>query len=392
MPWKAHRLMGLKLEFVERAIAGSNVSELCREFGISRQTGHKWLRRYRERGYDGLEEESRRPKTAPLATAEDVVAAILALRESHPRWGARKLVHLLRKEFADLAPSERTVVRVLKRFGRVRKRVNRRGLSLVERAPTVVAKASNDVWTIDFKGWWRVGDGQRCEPLTVRDAYSRYVLAIALLDRNDEAHVRSVLSRLFSRHGVPAAIQCDNGSPFVSVRARAGLTRLSAWWTTLGIRVVRSRVGKPQDNGAHERMHADMAAELQLAPERTRGAQQRSCDRWRQEFNHVRPHEALHGKTPAEFYRSCPTKPRPKAPVYPAAWLIRRVAKSGHICVGAQPIFISQAIAEHHVALQTLDGLLCRVWFHHVDLGTIEVAGPEQLLPPRRLASRRSVA
>jgi len=384
--------MGLKLEFVERAVAGSNISELCREFGISRQTGHKWLRRYREQGYDGLEERSRRPRTAPLATAEEVIAAILALRESHPRWGARKLVHLLRKEFAELAPSERTVVRVLKRFGRVRKRVTRRGLSLVERAPTVVAKAPNDVWTIDFKGWWLVGDGQRCEPLTVRDGYSRYVLAIALLERNDTAHVRAVLLRLFSRHGVPSAIQCDNGAPFISVRARAGLTQLSAWWTTLGIRVVRSRVGSPQDNGAHERMHADMAAELQNAPERTRAAQQRSCDRWRQEFNHVRPHEALNGKTPAEIYRSCPTKVKPKPPLYPTAWLIRRVAKSGHISVGTQTIFVSSALAEHRVALQPLHGLLWRVWFHHVDLATVELVGPEQLLPPRRLASRRGVA
>lgn len=323
--------MSLKMEFVERATAGASVSALCREYGISRQTGHKWLRRYREQGYEGLEEESRRPKSAPLATAEEVVASILALRESHPRWGARKFVHMLRKEFGEAAPSERTIVRVLKRFGKVRSRAARRGASLVERAPEVVAKAPNDVWTIDFKGWWRTVNGDRCEPLTVRDAYSRFVLATVLLERTDTAHVRMAMTRLFSKHGVPSAIQCDNGAPFISVRARAGLTKLSVWWISLGIKVVRSRVGCPQDNGAHERMHADMAADLQRAPERSKASQQRACDRWRQEFNHVRPHEALHGKTPAELYRSSPTKLKPRAPVYPAAWTVRRVSSSGHV-------------------------------------------------------------
>ena len=190
--------MSLKMEFVERATAGASVSALCREYGISRQTGHKWLRRYREQGYEGLEEESRRPKSAPLATAEEVVASILALRESHPRWGARKFVHMLRKEFGEAAPSERTIVRVLKRFGKVRSRAARRGASLVERAPEVVAKAPNDVWTIDFKGWWRTVNGDRCEPLTVRDAYSRFVLATVLLERTDTAHVRMAMTRLFS--------------------------------------------------------------------------------------------------------------------------------------------------------------------------------------------------
>jgi putative transposase len=381
--------MSLKMEFVERATAGASVSALCREYGISRQTGHKWLRRYREQGYEGLEEESRRPKSAPLATAEEVVASILALRESHPRWGARKFVHLLRKEFGEAAPSERTIVRVLKRFGKVRSRAARRGASLVERAPEVVAKAPNDVWTIDFKGWWRTVNGDRCEPLTVRDAYSRFVLATVLLERTDTAHVRAVMTRLFSKHGVPSAIQCDNGAPFISVRARAGLTKLSVWWISLGIKVVRSRVGCPQDNGAHERMHADMAADLQRAPERSKASQQRACDRWRQEFNHVRPHEALQGKTPAELYRSSPTKLKPRAPVYPAAWTVRRVSSSGHVGL----YFVSSALAGQTIALEPLDALRWRVWFHLVSLDTIEFAADDlPLSPSRRLAYPRRVA
>ena len=385
--------MGLKIEFVEQALSeGSNVSALCREYGISRQTAHKWRKRFEEGGYEALEERSRRPRSTPLATAEDIVARIVELRDKHPRWGARKLVHLLAKEFGDSAPSERTIVRVLKRFGRVHRRRARHGLSIVERAPEVVAAAPNDVWTIDFKGWWRTIDGQRCEPLTVRDAYSRFVLATSLLERADEKHVRQVLLSLFSKHGVPSSIQCDNGSPFISTKARAGLTKLSVWWTSLGIRVVRSRVGCPQDNGAHERMHADMAADLQRHPQRSRGEQQRACDRWRQEFNHVRPHEALQGKTPADLYRSRPERVKPRAAAYPGAWLVRPVSKSGHISVDAQPVFISAALANQVVALQPVDSFKWRVWFHQVDLDLIELAPREQPLPRRRLASRTRAA
>lgn len=375
MPWKAHRVMALKIEFVDRARApGANVSALCREFGISRQTGHKWLRRFDEKGYDGLEEESRRPRSTPLASGEEVVAAILALRDAHPRWGARKLVHLLRKELGEAAPSERTIARVLARFERVRRRVARRGLSLIDRAPEVVASAPNDVWTIDFKGWWYAADGARCEPLTVRDAFSRYVLATVILPRTDVEHVRAVLQRLFTKHGIPKAIQCDNGAPFISVKSRAGLTRLSVWWVSLGIRVVRSRVGCPQDNGAHERMHADMAADLERTPELSRSRQQRSCDRWRQEFNHVRPHEALKGKTPSDVYRGSPSKLRLRVSHYPSSWLIRRVAASGHVLVDGTHYFVSSALGGQCVALEPVGALRWRVWFHDVDLDTIELA------------------
>src|SRR5215475_7595506 len=292
MPWKEHRVMSSKIAFVDEAKKpNANIAELCRVHGISRQTGYKWLKRFRSRGYAGLEEASRRPKSTPLATGEEIVAALLTARVKRPRWGPRKLARILRREFGDATPSERTVARILERFGQVRHRRQRRGLSVVERAPQVSAQASNDVWTIDFKGWWRATDGGRCDPLTVRDAYSRFVLAIALLPRASGDEVRRVLARLFRRYGIPKAIQCDNGSPFVSTRSLAGLTKLSAWWISLGIRIVRSRPGCPQDNGGHERMHRDLRADVQLTPGASLAAEQRACDRWRQEFNHVRPHE-----------------------------------------------------------------------------------------------------
>src|SRR5215470_709963 len=383
MPWKEHRVMSSKISFVEQASrAGANIAELCRAHGISRQTGHKWLKRFRARGYEGLEDHSRRPRSSPLATGEEVVAALLAARVARPRWGPRKLAGVLRRQFGAATPSERTINRVLERFGQVRHRRRRRGLSVVERAPQVTASASNDVWTIDFKGWWRATDGTRCEPLTVRDAYSRFVLALVLLPRARGPEVQAVMTRLFRRHGVPKAIQCDNGSPFICTRSPAGLTKLSAWWVSLGIRIVRSRPGCPQDNGGHERMHLDIAGELQAVPEATVALQQRACDRWRQEFNHVRPHDALKGKTPSDVYRPSRSHLTIRPPVYPPGWLVRKVTHNGQFGDTKDGQFLSTAVAGYFVGLQPLGGLRHRAWFYDVDLGELE------LTPSMRVLSR----
>jgi transposase InsO family protein len=387
--------MSLKLEFIERAKAqDANISALCREFGITRQTGHKWIKRFEEQGYDGLDDRSRRPKSSPLALGEEVVLAVLEAREAHPRWGAKKLVVLLQRRFGEQAPGERTIARILDRFGKLRKRGTSRRVSVVDSAPAVDVQASNDVWTVDFKGWWHTTDGRRCEPLTIRDAYSRYVLAVRLLDSTKGAAVRKVFEQLFQRFGLPKAIQCDNGSPFVSVASRGGLTRLSAWWVSLGIQLVRSRPGCPQDNGAHERMHADMSGDLQASPADSRLKQQRACDRWRKQFNEVRPHEALQQRVPADFYVASPRRPRPRLTVYPPGWIIRLVNPSGGIRVSGETYRVSAGLAGHHIGLQPLDGLRCRVWFHQMDLGELEIIpsdlpsrGPLRSSPHRQRAA-----
>jgi transposase InsO family protein len=375
MPWKEHRVMSLKVEFVHRAKSGTaTISELCREYGISRQTGHKWLKRFEADGYDGLEEQSRRPKTTPLGTAEEIVASILEAREAHPRWGPHKLSALLRRKYGPNTPSERTVARVLTRFDKVRHRQRRRGLLHVRtQAPSVEVKAPNDLWTVDFKGWWRAGNRQRCEPLTVRDAFSRFVLAIEVLPGTGCAPVRTIFERLFRRYGLPKAVQCDNGSPFVAATARAGLSSLSAWWVSLGIELVRSRPGCPQDNGAHERMHADMAAEIEAEPSASRALQQRACTKWRQQFNHVRPHDALDGKTPAEVYKRSERAMRVRSALYPAGWLTRVVNPNGCLCVHSDHYFVSASLGGHHVGLERVNALQMRVWFYELDLGIIEI-------------------
>jgi putative transposase len=372
MPWKEHRKMSLKIEFVERVAGGEKIAPLSREFGITRATGHKWWRRYREQGHAGLEEQSRRPKSTPLATAEELVIATLQVREAHPRWGPRKLYTLLRRRFGETTPSVRTIARILKRSNLVRERRKRAAISVIELAPTLKAAAPNDVWTVDFKGWWRVLDGSRCEPLTVRDAASRFVLALVATRPTSEA-ARNVFERLFHRYGVPAAIQCDNGPPFISVHARAGLSALSAWWVSLGIRVVRSRPGCPQDNGGHERMHADLCAEVQSDPAETIAEQQRRMDRWRQDFNHVRPHEALGGKTPAEVYKVTERRrPIVKPYKYSSRFYVRRINSNGLCSFRHDTFALGRPFAGLEVGIEVLDALRVRAWLHELDLGIIE--------------------
>jgi putative transposase len=388
MPWKEHRVMSLKLEFVEKAKApGANISALCREYGIARQTGHKWLKRYKAEGYDGLEERTRRPKTTPLGTAEDVVVSILEVREAHPHWGPHKLGVLLRRRWGPSTPSERTIARVLSRFDKIRRRQRRPGsVHLVTQAPKVEMNAPNDLWTVDFKGWWRAANRQRCEPLTVRDAFSRMVLAVDVLPSTGAAPVRAIFERLFRRFGLPKALQFDNGIPFVAPLARGGLTALSAWWVALGIELIRSRPGCPQDNGAHERMHADMAAEIETLPSASRALQQRACDKWRQEFNHVRPHDAIGDKTPAEVYKRSERAMRVRAARYPADWIVRLVSLGGTVCVHGDAYFISASLIGHTIGLESVDSLRMRVWFYELDLGTIEM--PSEL--PIAIASMAS--
>jgi putative transposase len=314
------------MEFVEKAMKPhARMAGLCREYGISRETGYKWLNRFKREGPDGLEERSRRPKSTPLATAEELVLAILEIREAYPRRGPKKLFVMLQRKHGAQTPSVATIARVLRRFGKVRQRSKFRRLDLPDRPPQFRPTACNDVWSVDFKGWWRVRDGQRCEPLTVRDAHSRYMLAIKVMKAPSLVEVRAVFEALFRRHGLPQVIQCDNGVPFISAVARGGLTRLSVWWISLGIKVQRSRPGCPQDNGGHERMHRDMGDDLQSYPAGNLIAEQRACDRWRQEFNHVRPHEALKGKVPADVYAPSPRRARKTEYLYPPGWTVRRV-------------------------------------------------------------------
>lgn len=380
MPWKELCTMGIREEFVLRASAPeANVAALCREFGVSRKTGYKWLARFADAGVSGLEDMSRRPKESPLAVSGDVVAELVAVRVAHPTWGAKKVLEVARRHIPpDEMPSRSTVERVLKRAGLVQPGRKRAPQSSQEprRAPRVDVKAPNDLWTVDFKGWWLAMDKTRCEPLTVRDAFSRYVIQISVLPSNSCELVMPVFEDLFRRYGLPAAIQTDNGPPFATSHGVLGLTRLSAWWLSLGIDHIRSRPATPSDNGAHERMHKDMAAELERFAAMNREQQQKACEQWRSDFNCVRPHEALGMKRPIDVYRESRTRYLPGVPSdpsYPEHFEVRLVAKRGAVCWRKKPGFISNALVKRRVGLEpTGEPEVMNVWFGPRRLGRID--------------------
>jgi transposase InsO family protein len=391
MPWKEQRVMSEKLQFIEKAAApGANISALCQEYGVSRQTGYKWLRRFRADGYPGLVEQSRRPDSSPLTTGEELVVRLLELRERHSTWGADKISRVLRREIGDEAPSKSTVARILGRLGRLKRRRPRVRVWSVDGKPRVEVHGPNDLWTVDFKGWWKARNGDRCEPLTVRDAFSRKVLGATLVESTRGDVAREEFERLFRKHGLPMAVQSDNGTPFVCTRGRGGLSRLSVWLLSLGIRVVRSRPGCPQDNGGHERMHRDLA-ELQISPAHSRRAQQRECDRWMVDFNEIRPHDALGGKTPAEVYRDSERRSLvPLEPSYPSGWTTRRVSKCGTISIDDDVVHVSTALAGQTIGLKKEGLLRWRARYFELDLGILEIVPFVEDLAVNRMAGREA--
>ena len=261
MPWKKSEPMEQRIEFALKAMRTLNFRALCQEYGISTKTGYKWKERFLRKGFSGMEEESRRPKSHSEQLPEEQLCEVVRLKLGHLSWGPRKIRELYLRRHGEVA-SESTFKRVLERAGLTEKRRHRRARETGRLCSGRRGGAPNEVWTVDFKGWWR-SRGKRCEPLTVRDEYSRYVLEVRALEDARTETVRKTFEQLFERQGLPGAIRSDNGSPFASVQGLLGLSRLSAWWVVLGIDLERSRPGHPQDNGAHERMHRDISRELE---------------------------------------------------------------------------------------------------------------------------------
>jgi transposase InsO family protein len=391
MPWKEHRTVDLRKEFVLAAASpGANVAQLCREHEVSRKTAYKWLQRYRVEGESGLDNRSRRPRSVAGVDGETVLR-VIELRRRYPVWGAKKLRHLLVVAGAVRIPSAKTIARILDRAGEPRVRKPRRLLRLVLRQrQQLVVDAPNDVWTVDFKGWWRTRDKRRFEPLTVRDAFSRYVISLRMLGSTRAQEVKAAFEELFERHGLPSIIRVDNGAPFACTSALGGLSRLSAWWTSVGIRVSFSRPAHPQDNGGHERMHADVAAELESSPADDRDVQQRAADSWRRTFNQVRPHEALGMKTPADLYVRSPRRYRGiRLPTYPKTYAVRRVTMHGCVRYLGRTIFVSESLAGYDLAVRRSHAGRLAVRFYDLPLGFVDFASAPLHHPPHLVPARQ---
>src|SRR5579864_2858906 len=301
MPWKASSVMEEKLRFIFQHDAGESMAELCRRFGISRETGYVWWRRYRQAGVAGLYELNRAAHRHANQTPEEIEQMILELRQAHMRWGPRKLKRILERDEPGRSwPASSTIGSMLKREGLVVARKKRfRTAPYTE--PLAHADVANRVWCADFKGWFRTGDGARIDPLTISDAHSRYLLRCQAVAKTDTARVQAIFEAAFRQYGLPQPTRTDNGPPFATT-AIAGLSRLAVWWMKPGIVAERIEAGQPQQNGRHERMHRTLQEEVATPAAADRRAQQRKLESFRQEYNEVRPHEALAMATPASLY------------------------------------------------------------------------------------------
>lgn len=377
MPWKETPIVDQRAEFVLRVLRNvENFSELCDEFGISRKTGYKWKERFLEEGLAGLGDQSRRPASCPNVVAESMVCQIIKLKLAHPSWGARKLRAVLERTAGkESLPSESSFKRILDKVGLVERRRRMPAEQGRRLQRPMKAERPNQVWTIDFKGWWYTRDRRRFEPLTIRDDFSRYVLCAQAMDDSRTETVRTQMIRVFERHGLPEVIRSDNGSPFAAHNSPLGLSRLSAWWLSLGIHLDRIAPGRPDQNGGHERMHRDMAWEIESQATSDTATQQAELDVWRRTFNEERPHEALAMRVPQDVYQTSPRRfdPAPVELKYRPGFLVRKVSQQGCVKIRKAPICVSAALSGFEIGLEPMKDQRLAVWFCQLCLGQIDL-------------------
>ena len=386
--------MEARKAFIEDLQRGEeSFAELCRRHGISRRTGYKWKRRHKAAGEAGLADQSRAPKRQAQAASPAIRERIVAVKRSHMTWGPRKIQqYLSQREPAEAWPASSTMGELLRREGLVIPRQKRRRTP-PHSAPLAHADQANRVWTTDFKGWFLVGNGERCNPITVQDAYSRFLLRVRHLPKTDTAHALAIYEMLFRTYGLPDAMRSDNGPPFATT-APGGLSRLSMFWIRLGIRHERIDPGCPEQNGRLERTHLTLLQDTASPPAYDLFGQQERFADYEHCFSFERPHEALGGATPASLYVPS-TRPYPSAPpsiVYPDDYLLRRVANKGDLNFKGERTFLSELLAHETIGLRPVDDHLFEVYWATVLLGWFDGRShcfvPER--SPQRRPSRRS--
>jgi putative transposase len=380
MPWKNVTTMEEIIRFVLLAQTDRfTVTDLCEQFGISRKTGYKHLERYATQGLKGLRIRSHRPHRFPQRTGEAVEALILAERRLHRTWGPKKLHRVLQvKHGLESPPARSTIGEVLRRHGLSVRRRRKAGAYQALNDGLTVPTQPNHVWTVDFKGWFILGNGQRCDPLTVCDRYSHYVLGCRARPDQQFKGTLHAFRGLMRQAGLPEVIRVDHGSPFASM-GLGRLSSLSIWWIEQGIAVEFTRLASPQDNGSHERMHRDLKAEATQPPSPNLAAQQRRFERWQYTYNHERPHESLGQQCPIEFYQpSCRRLNEHDKPlVYPADYEVKTVSASGHLAHKGKNYYVGEAFADKRVGLQLNAEGQTELHFANVHLGhlTYDAAG-----------------
>lgn len=369
----------------ERQKEEESFAELCRRYGVSRKTGYKWVARYQREGLDGLRDQSRAADCHRNEVLPEVADEVLEMRRQHPHWGPAKLRVRLQREAPEIVwPAASTIGEMLKRAGLTARRKYRRRATPSPN-PLSPATTANQVWSADFKGWFRCGDGRRCDPLTISDGYSRFLLRCQAMEGTGERNARGVMEAAFREYGLPEVMRTDNGEPFGSV-GLGGLSGLSVWWLKLGIRPERIQPGKPQQNGRHERMHRSLKQATAQPPAANLRRQQESFDRFRQEYNWERPHEALQMQTPADLYlpngRSYPARLR--EPEYCAEWEVRSVGPCGTMRWRNAKPFVGKVLGGEVIGLEPIDDGEWKLWFFGYPLGIFdERKGVVRKLNPR---------
>jgi transposase InsO family protein len=375
MPWNTTCPKEQRWKFVQQWLRGKvGVAELCRRWSISRKTAYKWYHRFKERGRWGLADRGRAAQRVHNRPSQLWLGRIGRWRARHPSWGPAKLQWGLAKRFGGRnVPSEAALGRWLKQWGltRKRRRPARKG-PLVERPSLTRARQANHVWTVDFKGWFRTGDGRRVEPLTVRDLFTRFVVAIVLLPEQTVRESRAAFERVFAEYGLPRVIRADNGSPFGASGA-LGLTRLSAWWVKLGIRIEFIEPGRPEQNAGHEQFHRVYKEETLHPVAHTLRAQKRRSERWRWHYNRQRPHEGLGMRVPAAGYRKSRRRlpKRLKPWRYRQSWESRLVRSHGSISWQGRSRFIGEAFEGERVGLRLKRSGVWEVYFGPLPIGEL---------------------
>jgi transposase InsO family protein len=355
MPWKEISTVSLRYQFVQQALQENlNMSELCREFEISRKTGYKWLQRYREEGKHGLKDRSRRPHTSPNQTPHEVEQRVLRARDEHPAWGGRKIHRWLKAQKEGVVPPPSTITEILRRNGRIDPEESRK------RGPWKRFKAErpNQMWQMDFKGHFPMKDGERCHPLTLLDDHSRYCIGLQACGNERRETVKNKLTGIFRRYGLPQQLLVDNGPPWGTTYHPGRLSHLGVWLIRLGIRLIHTRTYHPQTIGKEERFHRTLGEEvLRYQSIQNLEHAQRCFDPWRQVYNHERPHEAIGMEAPATRYeKSTQLFPETLPPImYDQGEMVRKVDMAGRISFKNQPFRVGKALYGHPVADRPID-------------------------------------
>jgi transposase InsO family protein len=374
-----------KLRFVNLAASGQfTITELSADFGVSRKTAYKYLRRYAAHGVRGLDERSCRPHHCPQRTAAALEQRVVVARKRHPTWGPKKLYDVMERADPQTPPPARsTIGAILQRQGLSQTRRRRPGV--FQRRPSTLTEPThpNLVWTVDFKGWFLLKNGERCDVLTVCDRFSRFLLYCQVRPNQQFKSTLRAFKALMRRHGKPQIIRVDNGAPFASL-GLGGLSKLSVWWIRQGITVEFTRPGKPQDNGSHERMHRDLKAEVTQPPSANRRAQQRRMDRWQYGYNHERPHEGNKMQRPAELYHRSQRRLREHDNLvrYPATHVVRQISTSGHLYHEGHNYYVGEAFADAKVGLFVNQAGRTELFYANVHLGNLHYDPAARFRPP----------